>query len=289
MTEQRYQEFHLTSDDGLQLYGRDYRSESTRTLPIVCLAGLSRNSRDFHPLALRLMEDGHRVVTLDYRGRGRSDWDVDKANYNVVREAQDVVAALDHLGIERAQFIGTSRGGLILHILAATALDRIAGIILNDIGPEIESDGLQRIRDYLSKRSEFSSLAEAASALKIIHGAEFPALSADDWLEMAYALYRQAGGIWIADFDPALVELLKTMDFSKKLPDLWPQYAAMANLPVLVVRGENSRLLSRETATEMLKRHPGAKLLTVTGQGHAPLLHFNEVYAPFTEFLNSMR
>lgn len=287
MIEQRFKTINYLSDDGLRLYGRDYDAGQRHPVPIVCLAGLTRNSRDFEPIAIRLMNDGHRVITLDYRGRGLSDWDENKANYTIGREAQDVVAALDHLGIKRALFIGTSRGGLILHVMAATALERIAGIVFNDIGPVIEPDGLRRIRDYLSSRSAFSDVAAVAEALKRIHAAEFPALDPDDWLEMAYALYRQNDGMWHADFDPALVEPLKAMDFSAAMPDLWPQYALTANLPVLVVRGEHSRLFSQDTVQEMLKRHPNAGAHIASGQGHAPLLHLDDVYEPLAAFLKT--
>jgi pimeloyl-ACP methyl ester carboxylesterase len=287
MSEPEFKTLHIQTDDGLRLYGRDYGSEHRQRLPIVCLAGLSRNSRDFNKLALRLTAENRRVIALDYRGRGLSDWDDKKENYNVGREAQDVINLLDSLCIESAVFIGTSRGGLILHVLGAIAPERIAGLIFNDIGPVIESDGLRRIRDYLTVRQELATFADAAAHLRYIHGAEFPILDPTDWLEMAHALYKEGNGAVTADFDPALVEPLKTIDFSKPLPNLWQQFEALASIPLLVIRGENSKLLSDVTVSEMIKRHPHAHSFVAGAQGHAPLLHIKDVYAGVRAFLQS--
>jgi pimeloyl-ACP methyl ester carboxylesterase len=249
---------------------------------------LTRNSRDFHRFAQRLTAEGRRVVTLDYRGRGQSDRDANTANYNIVREAQDVVLVLEALGIEKAMFVGTSRGGLILHILAGmAAAGRIAAIVLNDIGPVIEADGLMRIRDYLSLRGTFSTVAEAAAHLERVHGAEFPLFKSIDWQDMAEAIYRNDNGTLVGDYDAAIVEPLKTMDFSQSLADLWAQYQAMTALPLLVVRGENSRLLSSATVTEMLARHPKAQAITASGQGHAPNLHDDTIFRTIADFLAS--
>ena len=157
--------------------------------------------------------------------------------------------------------------------------ERITAIVLNDIGPVIESDGLRRIRDYLSTRAEPANLGGAATHLKAVHGAEFPALASCDWSDMAEAIYRNIDGKLVADFDPALVEPWKAMDFSKPLADLWPQFDSLAASPLLIVRGENSRLLSETTVQTMLVRHPTARAIVATGQGHAPLLHLADVYA----------
>jgi pimeloyl-ACP methyl ester carboxylesterase len=248
---------------------------------------LSRNSRDFHLFAARLAGEGRRLVTLDYRGRGLSDRDSNAANYNIVREAQDVVQALGTLGIEKAAFVGTSRGGLILHILGAMIADRIAAIVFNDIGPVIEGEGLKHIRDYLSARPHPRDVEDAARHLQAVHGEEFPALEDADWRDMAQAIYREIDGKLVADFDPALVEPLKTMDFSTPLPDLWKQFELLAGIPLLVIRGENSKLLSPGTVTQMLAKHPLARTVTAHGQGHAPLLHVADVYPAIRDFLNT--
>lgn len=285
MPEPDFKTFHVVTDDGLRLHGRDYGSAHSGQIPIVCLPGLSRNSRDFHLFATRLASEGRRIVSLDYRGRGLSDWDSNKGNYNIVREAQDAVLALDQLGIRRAAFVGTSRGGLILHVLGGMIAERIAAIVFNDIGPVIESEGLMRIRDYLSPRPKLTGLSDAADHLKAIYGADFPALAKTDWRDMAEAIYREIDGTLKADFDPALVEPLRSMDFSAPLPDLWKQFDALAGIPLLIVHGHNSRLLSRKTVAEMLLRHPNAGTVTVKGQGHAPLLQIDDVYQPVASFL----
>lgn len=276
--------------DGLTLYARDYGSHLENTVPIVCLPGLTRNSRDFHPLALFLLRDAEnprRVLTLDYRGRGSSARDDNKANYNLVLEAQDVLAACQAFGIERADFIGTSRGGLTLHLLAGMQPALLRRLVLNDIGPRIEAEGLKQIRQYLSRRHIPADWASAAAALKSIHGPAFPILGDNDWADMARALYAERDGIIEADFDWAIAEQLQAADLDQPLPDLWTQFDQMAPMPLLVVRGEHTALLSADTVTEMQRRHPNATLLTATGQGHAPLLHIAGIAPAIAAFLNA--
>jgi pimeloyl-ACP methyl ester carboxylesterase len=286
-TEKFYQ-----SSDGLRLYARDYSpvgGSSTR-LTIVCLPGLTRNARDFHELALLLSRDAsspRRVVALDYRGRGRSDRDENKANYNVVVECGDVIAACAALDIERAIFIGTSRGGLNLHLLAGVKPELIAGIIFNDIGPVIEPTGLMAIRDYLNRDRKPLSWGEAVDILKENHGVSFPALGLADWEDMAQAIYREQNGVPVADYDPVIAEQLKMIDFSDPLPDLWPQFEALRSIPLLLIWGANSNLLSKHTVDEMVKRHPGMVLLTAQGQGHAPLLHLGYIPNGIRTFIDS--
>lgn len=288
-TDSGFEPTTYVSDDGLTLYARDYRpQETTIGLPVVCLPGLTRNSRDFHQLALLLSRNPaapRRVIALDYRGRGLSDWDDNKDNYNLGVEAQDVVSACWHLGIDRAVFIGTSRGGLILHLLAQMTPDLIAGIVLNDIGPKIEASGLKRIRDYLNTATPPHDWRQAVAVLKACHGPSFTALDDRDWQEMAAAIYREIGGRPIADFDPAIAVQLQTIDFDKPLPDLWTQFAGMTARPMLVVRGQYSDLLSRRTVEEMIERHPGINAVEAPGQGHAPLLHLQPVLHAIRTFL----
>lgn len=278
------------AEDGVMLHARDYapRVENNR-LPLVCLPGLSRNVRDFHPLALRLSQDPlapRRVIALDYRGRGLSGHDADPANYNVAIECRDVLTVCIALGLSRALFAGTSRGGLILHVLAAVNPDIIAGAVLNDIGPEIEADGLREIRDYLSRSASPASFEAAAEALKTLHGPTFPAFSAADWRDMAEAIYTDKDGRIVADFDPRLTDQLQAVDFSKPLPTLWPQFELLAKKPLLVVRGEHSRLFSRQTFARMAAHAATVETMTAPGQGHAPLLHHADVFPPVKAFLD---
>lgn len=283
----------VTAPDGLRLHLRDYTPAAGGQArpPVVCLPGLSRNGRDFHQFALLLSRDPaspRRVVCLDYRGRGLSDHDANPANYNVPVECGDVVAVCAALGVEQALFVGTSRGGLILHILAATHPDLIAGTVLNDIGPEIEAGGLKEIRDYLAKGSFPATREAAADTLEAIHGRTFPALTRPDWLDMADAIYREKDGRLVADHDPKLADQLQAIDFSKPLPILWPQFELLARKPLLAVRGEHSRLFSKETLARMQAHGPNVETTTAKGQGHAPLLHLADPFSRIKAFLGRL-
>ena len=290
-TKTSFQERRFSTGDGLQLYARDYGNDDPRTaatLPIVCLPGLSRNSRDFHLLATRLSthpENPHRVIALDYRGRGFSDWDTDKSRYQLPVEAEDVLCACAAFDVTRAIFIGTSRGGLILHLLAAMRLELLAAVILNDIGPVIEIAGLMQIRRYLEAQQTLHSWDEAVDSLKRIHGPAFPSLEEPDWRDMADAIFRDKDGMIAADFDPALIEPLKNLDADMPVPDLWALYQGFQTIPLMAIRGENSSILSRATFAEMAKRHPHMTLVNAMGQGHAPLLHRPDLLAEITAFI----
>jgi pimeloyl-ACP methyl ester carboxylesterase len=283
----------FTAKDGLRLHARIYPAgnppgAAREPLPVICLPGLSRNVRDFHQFALLVAQDlsaPRRVIALDYRGRGLSDYDPNPENYNIGIECRDVITVCTALGIARAIFVGTSRGGLILHIMAALKPDLIAGAVLNDIGPEIEADGLRDIRDYLSQRSSPATLDDAADGLARIYGAAFPALSRTDWLDMADALYVEKAGRLVTDYDPKLTDQLQAIDFSKPLATLWPQFELLAKVPLLVVRGDHSRLLSQETLTRMARSSSAVKTVTAPGQGHAPLLHHPDIFSSVRDFL----
>lgn len=281
----------ITMTDGLQLHVRDYAPASggASRLPVICLPGLSRNSRDFHPFAESLSKDTttpRRVVAIDYRGRGRSSRDPDPTHYNVGVECSDVLAICDALGITQAIFVGTSRGGLILHIMATLQPERIAAAVLNDIGPEIEAEGLRDIRDYLSWQTALDDFEAAADHLEAVHGPAFPGLTRQDWLDMADAIYVEDNGCLVADHDPALVAPLQAMDFSQPLPTLWPQFALLAQKPLLVVRGEYSKLFSAKTLARMKAQEPNIEITTARGQGHAPLLHQPGLFERVKAFLD---
>jgi len=277
------------AEDGLRLHARDYAPTlDSGRLPLVCLPGLSRNARDFHQFALLVSQDKsapRRVIALDYRGRGLSDYDADAANYNVAVECRDVITVCTALGLSRAAFAGTSRGGLILHVMAAVKPDIIAGAILNDIGPQIETEGLRDIRDYLAKSATLPDLDAAAVALRDIHGPAFPALSDADWQEMADAIYAERDGRLVPDYDPKLTDQLQTIDFSQPLPTLWPQFALLAEKPLFIIRGEHSRLFSNGTLARMAAQSERVSTMTAPGQGHAPLLHHPGIYPSLRAFL----
>ncbi|NML74274.1 alpha/beta hydrolase [Rhizobium sp. S-51] len=286
--DQGFVEQRVATADGLTLYTRIYGA-GLGGLPVVCLPGLTRNSRDFHQLAIVLSTAAtrpRRVITIDSRGRGRSDWDEDKSRYTLPVEAGDVVSVLDALQIDRAGFIGTSRGGLILHLLAASHADRIAGAVLNDIGPVIELEGLRQIQAYLGRDRRPDDVSEATTILKEIHGPSFPALGEGDWRDMADAIYRERDGRIVADFDPAIADQVRALDLSQPVPDLWPLFETLKQVPLMTVRGATSRLLSAETLKEMTQRAPDMEALTVPGQGHAPILHVGDIPARLAGFLD---
>ncbi|OJF94438.1 alpha/beta fold hydrolase [Pararhizobium antarcticum] len=293
-----FTEHYIQSADGLTLYMREYGKELSRTsdlLPVFCLPGLSRNSRDFHSLALALSSDDtpehppRRVICLDYRGRGQSDWDSDKSRYQLPIEAGDVLAVCATLEIERAIFIGTSRGGLILHLLSAMKPYILAAVILNDIGPVVEMEGLLHIRTYLAAAPALPSFAAASERLKTVHAAAFPALTDADWLDMAKALYRERDGQFVPDFDPALVEPLNALDENNPVPDLWALFDGLKTIPAMVIRGEHSNILSRATFEEMQRRHPTMTGVTAPGQGHAPILHLQPLCDQIARFIATIK
>lgn len=293
MQQDGFSEHYFLSDDGLRLYARRYGHQSSGAgghLPVVCLPGLSRNSRDFHSLALFLSspEGGfHTVICLDYRGRGQSHRDPDKGHYTIPVETRDVITACHALDIHKAIFIGTSRGGLILHVLAQQRPSLIAAAVLNDIGPVIELEGLLAIRDYLNRDTTPKSWEEAATNLRTLHASEFPALGQSDWQGMAHAIYRDENGHPMPDFDPAIASQLLLLDATTTLPDLWEAFQALGRYPLLLIRGENSRLLSEKTVSEMHRRHGSMISATALGQGHAPLLLLNGLEVEIARFLEA--
>ncbi|RWL98981.1 MAG: alpha/beta hydrolase [Mesorhizobium sp.] len=279
-SDEGFSDFFYPAADGLKLHARIYGETNAGGWPVVCLPGLTRNARDFHELALHLSskaEIPRKVIAFDYRGRGQSDHDPDIGHYNVGGEAGDVLAGMAALGVEQAAFVGTSRGGLIIHVLGALKPTLLKAIVLNDIGPVIEAEGLAHIRSYLDRAPKPKTFAEAVDAQRRVHGADFPALTDADWARMVRAICRETEAGWVPDFDPALVDTLAGIDFSKPLPDLWPQFDALATIPLLAIRGANSKLLSVATLEEMGRRYPGMESATVEGQGHAPFLETGDL------------
>lgn len=283
-----FSDFFYSAQDGLKLHARVYGEDGGKGLPVICLPGLTRNARDFHELALKLSRDPEKprkVVAFDYRGRGRSAYDPNWKNYDVVVEAGDIVAGLVALGIEHGAFIGTSRGGLIIHVLAAMRPAALKAVVLNDIGPVVEGEGLAHIRAYLERAPKPKNLADAVAVQKAVHAQAFPALSDADWERFIRAIYREADGVPVADFDPALLNVVKGMDLSQPLPTLWPQFEGLSAVPMLAIRGANSKLLSAATLQEMARRHPDCQTVTVEGQGHAPLLETGQLPEIIAAFL----
>lgn len=262
------------SQDGLMLVARVFDADST-LLPLLCLPGLSRNSRDFTRLGQFFSEhktERRSVVALDYRGRGLSDADPNWRNYTPLTEAQDALAASAALGLERAVIVGTSRGGIVAMLLGALRPALIAGVVLNDIGPVIEGTGLARIKTYLASQRTLTTWEEATQAVRETHGTQFPALSDEDWRAFAEAYFLETPKGLFPQIDPNLLKTVSEGDFLESIPVLWPQFLSLARVPVLAIRGEFSDLLSAKSLTAMATRHPQFEQLTVRGQGHPPML-----------------
>lgn len=271
----------FTTSDGLNL---NYAVEGSG-LPVLCLPGLTRTMADFDYMAPHL--SGIQLVKLDYRGRGASDWDSDWSNYNLVVEARDVTELLDHLGLDKVAVLGTSRGGLIAMGLAIGAKDRLLGVALNDIGPEIDPKGLAFIMTYLGRRPAASSHIEAARALeRSMTG--FTDVPFSRWMEEAVKHFRKtANGLEIT-YDPHLLDAVKAQG-AQAAPDLWPFFDALEGLPLACLRGENSDLLAPETLAEMQRRRPDMIAATVMGRGHIPFLDEPESVATLQTWIEAMR
>jgi pimeloyl-ACP methyl ester carboxylesterase len=277
----------ITAPDGLRLHVRDYGDRRSRRLPIVCLPGLSRTAEDFDVLATAIAAkatEPRRVLALDYRGRGLSDYDHNPGHYAILVELADVIAVLVACGAAPAVILGTSRGGLLAMALATKQPGAVAGAVLNDIGPVIETQGLMRIKDYVGKLPEPRSFEEGADILRRISGAQFPNLGAADWLAAAKRGWREQNGRLVTTYDPALAHNLTAVNTDQPIPAMWPQFEALARVPVMVIRGAHSDILSSETVAAMQTRHPELDVLMLPDQGHAPLLAEPDTIARIAQF-----
>ncbi|MDT8344430.1 MAG: alpha/beta hydrolase [Thermohalobaculum sp.] len=250
---------------------------------VLCLPGLTRSMRDFADVAARLAR-GYRVVRLDYRGRGGSDRAENPlAEYTPMVEGGDAALLMAHLGIARAAILGTSRGGLIGMGLAAKAPAMVSCLILNDVGPVVEPAGLAAIMDYLGREPGFADFAAAAAGLRRSYGAQVAGLDHADWLAFARRIYRDEGGRPALDYDPRLRESVEAA-IAAGPADLWPLFDAI-EVPILVLRGANSDLLSAATLAQMQARKPGLIAVTVPDRGHVPFLDEPVAVAAIDAFL----
>jgi pimeloyl-ACP methyl ester carboxylesterase len=282
VTSEGYADCYFTVRDGLRLHYRDYPGSADRP-PLVCLPGLTRNARDFADLAERYSPH-FRVIALDFRGRAASDYDPVPARYNPLTYAGDVIELLDQLGIPQAIFVGTSLGGLVTMVMAATAPQRIAAAIINDVGPDVDPAGISRILSYVGKDVRFKSWDEVGSTISANYGGKFERYTHADWVAMAKRNCREENGEIRFDYDMAIAEPFKTAGPVPEV-DLWPLFAALGVKPLLVVRGEKSDLLTAETAEKMQAAAPGMKLAVVPGVGHAPELSEPEAVEAIDGFL----
>ena len=219
------------------------------------------------------------------RGRGRSGYDADWRNYNPAVELADVLAVMAALGLERAVFVGTSRGGILTMLLATVQPALIAGVVLNDIGPVIEPAGLMRIKSYAGKIAPPRDFADGARVLRQLFGAQFPALTQADWLAWAHRSWQQTVDGLVARYDQTIAETLNDISPDQPMPDLWPQFDALPHVPLMVVRGVLSDILSAETVAAMRQRRADLEAVDVPDQGHAPLLSEPAMITRISDFL----
>ena len=275
-------EYWFDSHDGLRLYSRVYAAAADSPV-VLCLHGLMRNGRDFGELAAHLAAR-YRVIVPDMRGRGFSARDPNFNNYQIPVYLQDVLRLLAGLGAARVSIIGTSMGGLMAMVLGAMQPELIARIVLNDVGPQVEPAGLERIRGYAGQAAPVRSWPEAIAQLRADYAAAWPNLSDARWDEIARLSYRaNAQGVPEVDADPLIREPLKSS--AAAAPDLWPLWRSLARVPILVIRGAHSDILSVTTLARMQRERPGLEVLTVANRGHAPLLDEPGCVAAIERFL----
>ncbi|WP_440979386.1 alpha/beta fold hydrolase [Sphingomonas pseudosanguinis] len=279
-----YENRYWWSKDGLRLHARDYAGDDALP-PVICLPGLTRNARDFEGLA-EALETRARVIAVSFRGRGESAYAKDPMSYVPLTYVQDVEAMLDELGIGRFVAVGTSLGGIVTMVLAATARGRLAGAVLNDIGPEIEPAGLARIRGYVGRAQSFPTWLHAARCVQENNEDVYPDWGIEDWLAMAKRTYRlTSAGRVVLDYDLKIAEPFRVPG-SEAGPDMWAALDALNGVPTLVVRGERSDILSADVAERMVQALSPSELVTVPHVGHTPLLTEPEALAGIHRLLD---
>lgn len=272
-----YEDRYWTSSDGLTLHYRNYPGpEGAEKLPVLCMHGLTRNARDFGPLAEALAAT-RRVIVPEMRGRGMSDYAPDSDTYSPITYVADVEKLLAEQGIDRFAVVGTSMGGLMTMLMAAGQPGRISAVVMNDIGPEVQTAGLSRISGYVGQGRSYPTWVHAARGLAEAHSAAFPKFDLDQWLEMAKrTMVVSQNGRIVFDYDMAIAEPFAKPGNAAP-PNLWLAFEALAGVPMLLVRGGLSDLLSADTVKQMGVRNPAMSTITVPDVGHAPTLDEPEV------------
>jgi len=274
---------YCTSADGLRLYYRDYPAAEPGRLPVLCLPGLTRNCRDFESSALRIQRT-RRVLSPDLRGRGRSQYDPNFLNYHPGTYVGDLARLLANAGVDKVILFGTSLGGILSMLIAAGTPQVPAAVILNDVGPEVAPEGLQRIASYVGKHAPVRNWQEAAAQMRSMYGVAMPDANDADWIAFAQRSYSEVDGVPVLDVDRGVGEAVRAAP-AGAAPDLWPLYAALRPLPTLAIRGELSDVLSVATFDRMQREKPDLQRLTVSRRGHPPLLDEPECVAAIDEFL----
>lgn len=280
-----FTDYWYESADGLKLYARDYPGpDSSNLLPVLCMHGLTRNSADFAWLADHLAQT-RRVISVDQRGRGRSDYDPVADNYTPVTYVGDMFTLLDKLQIPRLIAIGTSMGGLMAMLMANMQPSRFAGVVMNDIGPELDPVGLDRIKNYVGKTREIRNWDDAVAQTREINESAFPHYSDVQWLQFTRGLYREVGGVPQLAYDASLAKPMLEDGANAVPPDLWPLFKSMRDIPMLLVRGVLSDILAQDCVERMQAIVPALRVAQVPERGHAPMLDEPVAVAAIEQFL----
>jgi pimeloyl-ACP methyl ester carboxylesterase len=278
-----FSQTYWNSQDGLRLHARVYESEQPKAATVLCLHGLTRNSRDFEDLAPHLQAH-FRVIVPDLRGRGLSAWDPNPQNYQPAIYVQDILALLDSVGAAQATVIGTSLGGLLAMMLGVGYRARVTGIVLNDIGPEADPKGIERIKGYAGRLPPPKDWSDAIAQTRSMFGDAWPNLAEERWSTIVRRGYREdASGALRVDADPMIGEILRTAPAATAT--LWPFWSVLRAIPTLAIRGERSDILSAATFTRMRAENPDLVQLEVALRGHVPLLDEPECLAAIDAFL----
>lgn len=278
-----YEDRYWWSADGLRLHARDYPGDDTRP-PVICFPGLTRNARDYHAFALARAREW-RVIAVSFRGRGESAYARDPMSYVPLTYVQDVEAMFRALAITRFVAVGTSLGGIVTMLLSGIHQGGLAGALLNDVGPDIEPAGLSRIRGYVGRQSAWPTWMHAARAVGEANAAIYPGYTVEEWLAMAKRLYRlNSAGRIVLDYDLKIAEPFRVPG-NEAGPDMWRALAGLAQVPVLLVRGEHSDVLSAATAARVAESLGDVELATAPGIGHAPTLAEPTLAEPIARFL----
>jgi pimeloyl-ACP methyl ester carboxylesterase len=276
---------YQSADGTLTLHAEQF-DPGQAPLTVLCLHGLTRNGRDFDSLAAHL-SGRYRVVIADQRGRGLSAWDPSPENYQIPVYVKDMTLLLERLDIDQVVLIGTSMGGLISMMLGAALPSRVRGIVLNDIGPEVPASGLERLRQSLTMKADVRTWAEAAAQARRLNGPAFPDYGEEQWQAFARRIYRDESGRPVPAYDPAILAGLAPPD-APVAPTLWPLWTQLQALPMLVIRGGLSDILSAEILARMAATHPHLTALTLPHRGHAPMLDEPAAVAAIDAFLKEL-
>jgi pimeloyl-ACP methyl ester carboxylesterase len=278
-----YTEAHWTSHDGLRLYTRVYDGPAAEAPAVLCLHGLTRNSRDFEDLAPHL-QHRYRVIVPDVRGRGLSTRDPNPQNYQPAIYLQDILALIDTVSAQRVAVIGSSMGGLLAMMLAVGHRERVSGLVLNDMGPEVDPTGLERIKSYAGRLPAPKNWDDAIAQTRSMFGNAWPNLSAERWSTLTRRGYREdEKGVLKVDADPMIGEMLRAAPAATA--NLWPFWKALRGIPILAIRGAQSDILSGATFAKMKTENPDLIQLEVAQRGHAPLLDEPQCMAAIDAFL----